>query len=216
MWDWIASHVDVLTFLVLTATLVAVVSYTRAAFQQAEGLLKPCLTPDFSEVRYEPAPADGFPFPATLSGGTLVLRNIGAGPALNVRYWLRDVEEPWGQAIEHAPHGAPVGPGSPVGPGEAFDTGYSKRDLPEVAVYRIVYESLTGKKYESTGVIWERRVVGTLQFRRVWWASDLRHRRMLDRKLDRKSATVLPESRARPNGNRRSHGETERGEGMWR
>lgn len=157
-------------------TLVAVVAYTRAAFAQAEGFLKPCLTPDFDPFRVEPnlnpdGYDDVFAMALRSSGGTLLLRNIGTGPAVNVRYKLVKLEGTELPRMEDA------GPATPVGPGRAFDTRLSQSKLDDATRFRIQYDSLTGKRYESEGVIENGKVVAYLNFRRVWWGSAWKWRR---------------------------------------
>jgi hypothetical protein len=160
--------IDLLTLLVLTATLVAVVEYTRAAFQQAEGLVKPCLTPDFEPLRVEPPEPSppgyegAFAIEIRSTGGTLLLRNIGTGPALNVRYKLVKLEANTG-----LPRMEDAGPATPVGPGRAFDTRLLQSELDDATRFRIQYDSLSGKRYESEGVILDKKLVDHLNFRRV-------------------------------------------------
>ncbi|HEV8232710.1 MAG TPA: hypothetical protein VGQ75_10215 [Thermoanaerobaculia bacterium] len=155
--------VAIATFFVLAATLGAVVGYTRAAFQQAEGLVKPCLTPDFEPVRIEPPSGTEYDavFPLQMSGGTLLLRNIGIGPAVNVRYKLAKLD-----GVE-LPRMEDAAPATPVGPGRAFDTTFPQNKLWDATRFRIHYDSLTGKRYESVGVILDKKLVDHLNFRRV-------------------------------------------------
>lgn len=144
----------------LIATFAVVALYTHAAYRQAEGLLKPCLVPDFSEHREVQESANIRIFYLS----TVLLRNIGSGPALNVRYELLTPEK-------NAAHKAYEGcrPASPIGPGGSFDTDTETRKLDKVVVFRAIYESLSGSRYESEGIIRDRRVVSTLKFGRVWW-----------------------------------------------
>lgn len=163
--DW-SLTIGVLNLLVLTATLVAVIYYTTAAFQQAEGLLKPCLTPDFDDLRVENEPGppgyeNVFASVVRTSGGTLLLRNIGTGPALNVTYKLAKLVDTGLPGMEDA------GPATPVGPGRAFDTRLSQSKLDDATRFRIQYDSLSGKRYESEGVILDKKLVSHLNFRRV-------------------------------------------------
>ena len=112
LWCWIEAHVPLLTFLVLAATLGVVVAYTRAAFQQAEGVVKPCVVPAFHKERIgEDQRAESrTPDPRwaqsmqektevvyTYSDPKLVLRNIGNGLELprfggQVMFWDSGVQ----------------------------------------------------------------------------------------------------------------------------
>lgn len=124
---------------------------------------------------------DALSFMASISGGNLLLRNIGTSPALNVRYKLAKLDNVELPQMEDA------GPATPVGPGRAFDTRLSRSKLDDATRFRMHYQSLTGKRYESVGVILDKKLVDHLNFRRLWWASDLRlsFSRLVSRARDR-------------------------------
>jgi hypothetical protein len=174
MWDWIFRHVDFLNFVVLTSTLIAVVAYTRAAFQQAEGHLKPCLVPDFHADQIgerEMRTVDQATTLYEMGDPMLIIRNIGSGPALNIRYRLTPTRIPKKMQLEDSL------PGSPIEAGSFLRTGLPQKEVPNGALFHAEYASLSGKKYRSVGVIVERKTVPALSFARAWWLSNLRFAR---------------------------------------
>ena len=99
---------QVATFVVLLLTLGAVVWYAcltrklwKAALEQAEAQLKPCITP--ATMQRDPteavAPRNGVKGETVLAfdTGNLAIRNIGNGPAVHLSYALRPLNVPPGE-----------------------------------------------------------------------------------------------------------------------
>ncbi len=164
MFTWIAAHAGVLNLFVLSATLVAVIIYTRAAFQQAEGIQKPfvcLLTSTYLDVE-DPRTFDT---ESELVVGDFVLVNRGSGPAVKLCCRI-GFDRPSSPFFFSVPH---------LGPRSRFNTREPQGDLltePKRVVLRTIYESMTGQLYETRECL-ERQtshhyfVVTGFQFRRV-------------------------------------------------
>ncbi|MGH9364209.1 MAG: hypothetical protein ACRD1B_02950 [Thermoanaerobaculia bacterium] len=158
-----------LTLLVLSATLIAVIAYTRAAFEQAEGAQKPCIT-----ISGELDDSDD----AILENRTgrlhptndISLVNIGSGPAINLRFCFHEADEKAPPTWVTAPHLAP---------------GQSTWSLRKPTVFRTnevffiaTYQSLTGTRYESSSTIVDKKIVQGFRFAKVSrWAPWKNHSR---------------------------------------
>jgi len=192
MWSWILHHVDLLNFIVLTATLVAVVCYTRAAFRQAEGFLRPCLVPDFHAERVgerEMRTVDQATTLYEMGDPMLVIRNIGSGPALNVRYRSTPVEIPKSLDLD-LENSLPA---APVGANAFARTGQAQRSLPDPLLFVAEYRSLSGRKYSTIAMVRERKNVTALGVGRRWWWSRLK-RYYYFRPLRKKYSSQGPKS----------------------
>jgi hypothetical protein len=132
---------QIISCVVLTATLFAVVAYTRATFQQAEGIQKPfvcLLTTTYLDVDHPRI----LETESDLVVGDFVLVNRGNGPAVKLRCRI-DFDRPSSPFFFSVPH---------LGPRSRFNTREPQEDRltePKRVVLRTIYESMTGQLYET-------------------------------------------------------------------
>lgn len=158
--------------ILLGATLLVLVWYTcetrriaKAAIEQTEVPKTPCLIvkeiPPHSDNRHlermiAAEAAEGGKVPAL----TVWLRNIGAGPALNIRYRIGEA-----QAVREPMARAPRAGG--LSPGGEFDSGAEVMRLDDDAYFVAEYESLSGQRYRSSCRVEKRRRVLELHFEKI-------------------------------------------------
>jgi hypothetical protein len=149
---------------VLLVTLLVVIWYTvethrvaSAAVEQAESTHKPFIVPipipEYSGEIEEMAEDK-------LGKVTLRLKNIGTGPALNIRYHVFPDARAAG-TLDDAPFVRPLAQG------EEFDTGFPVRELRDPASFKATYESLSGRKYQSRVAILERKHLKDFSFAKL-------------------------------------------------
>jgi hypothetical protein len=144
--------ISVLTFLVLTATLIAVIWYTRetqkiarASIEQSEALQKPCVVIESSPRDSDEAVLEAPLVSQVAQTPNVQLRNIGSGPAVKLNYELRQVEVPQG--------GVAVTPTGFVPYLEADEswTTVTPRGMLTTRIFEFSakYESLSGSTYQT-------------------------------------------------------------------
>jgi hypothetical protein len=138
----------------------------KASQEQIEALQKPCLTVATTARDYDDAilgvdDAIGGMVLAPREG-SVQLRNIGAGPAFNIRYKFNYVDQPrQNGAVVVEPSGyLPY-----IKPGDTFAMQVA-RGILQLHKYELVasYDSLSGRKYETRIAI-NNLVLTTVQFR---------------------------------------------------
>lgn len=163
--------------------LIGLLYYVRATIEQAEAMQKPCLVLD-SETR-DPRNATilnkANPGDLILAARTdqVALRNIGAGPAVNVRYMMQRVSEP-------NPGWLSEGSIQTISPKEFRLTHAAAAMFPAQRFEcTIIYESLSKRRYE-TRVFVNDIVLGEFKFRRLGLWARLAHS-VRERRRRRKS-----------------------------
>ncbi len=152
---------SVLAFLTLLAVLWYACEARRTAnagVEQGEALQKPCIVilqpPDTSED----AMLEGMTS-SVLGEETIRIKNIGHGPAVNVRFRFRTLSKPAGPLEMHE-----ASETGPLGPGEPADTNYPVTALGPSAELVIDYSSLSGSRYRTRAVIESRRWIRQFRF----------------------------------------------------
>ncbi|MGH9363645.1 MAG: hypothetical protein ACRD1B_00040 [Thermoanaerobaculia bacterium] len=185
--EWVRAHKDELNVGLTLLTLIAVFWYTRAAYLAAEAPARPCVRfaarlPDYDAEAILRGEYFRLPTPYE---GAIALINVGPGPALNLRFKFRRIEA--------------LASGGSITGGEPFNTGRTTNTLdPEESHFVALYESLSGKLYETAAIVRDRTFVSHAISRRSrWWrraaraASDWWARRA-DRKQRAKRPPGLP------------------------
>ena len=83
--------------------------------------------------------------------------NVGAGPAVNVHYSVRDADK----ASDEAPGQQQL---PPMAPGESFESLRPRNGLPESAVVTIEFESVAGSTYRTETTIKDRKFLTAWRF----------------------------------------------------
>lgn len=138
----------------------------KASQEQTEALQKPCITVVTTARDYDDAilgvdDAIGGMVLAPFEG-SVQLRNIGAGPAFNIRYTFSNLDQPRqsGDVVVEPSGYLPY-----IKAGDAFAMQVT-RGILQLHEYELValYDSLSGRRYETKIVI-KRLVLTTVQFR---------------------------------------------------
>lgn len=141
MWNWIVSNLGILNLLVLTATLITVICYTQAAFEQAEGAQKPflCLLTTGTMHGCDP---EMYNVESEYLASRIMVVNRGKGPALNVRYRVKGLGEPTDSLVFTVPH---------IGQGARHPSDATSMKMAQAnrIVFAAIYDSLTGQLYET-------------------------------------------------------------------
>lgn len=136
-----------------------------AAIEQSEAPQKPCIVvsqiPDHSDdAKLEEMTASLPRSEGGIGPLTLKVRNIGSGPAVNIKFRLTGPDY-WVDPMDGAPEIPPLEAG-----GE-WDTGHPVMAMKDDERFVSEYESLGGKKYRSTATIEGRRFVRRFRFERI-------------------------------------------------
>jgi hypothetical protein len=144
--------VSVLTLLVLTATLIVAIWYTRetqqiarASVEQSEALQKPCVVIESSARTSDDAVMDAPRVSEVAQTPTVRLKNIGSGLAIGLSYELRQVEVP-----EGSPAVRPTGFVPYLEAREPWATVTGRGMLTtRIFEFSAEYESLSRSKYQT-------------------------------------------------------------------
>jgi hypothetical protein len=151
-------------------TLVAILWYAfearrtaNAGNEQSEALQRPCL------VILQPADTSDDAVLESMTSSvlgevTVRFKNIGQGPATNIRFRFRTLSKPAGPLeMDQAPEAGPLAPGEPP-----VDTNYPVKALDERREEMVIeYSSLSGTRYRSRAVIESRRWVSQFHFSKI-------------------------------------------------
>jgi|SRR5215831_3415722 len=159
--NYFAPAVQALAALVIVGLTGALVYLTKQYVRVSEALQKPCVT-----VRSEPRDGEDAildaPFIAQASqqAGYVVIKNIGTGPALNVRFGFRQTDAASGAVAMH-----------PTGFTDYLQSGEERRvtSLARTSLntrnfdFEANYESLSGKKH-TTRIVIEQGIIKSLVY----------------------------------------------------
>lgn len=169
MYDW----VQFVGLIIIPAIgLLFLILYVRATIEQAEAMQKPCIVLQSALRAREEAILEMSGIPGDLIlgpvQGLVALRNIGAGPAVNITYIFEKVSESHG----------------PVRSEGSIPTLSRDDTLPTHTSYGIfpahkfectvTYQSLS-KRWYQTHLSANNVVLGDFHFRRLYWWTRLRH-----------------------------------------
>jgi hypothetical protein len=147
------TFISVLTLLVLTATLIAIIWYTRvtqqiarASVEQSEALQKPCVVIESSARTSDQAVLEAPLVSEVAQTPNVQLRNIGGGPAVKLNYELRQVQVPQGVVAV-----TPTGFVPYLEAGKSWTTVTARGMLTtRIFEFSANYESLSGSKYQTS------------------------------------------------------------------
>jgi hypothetical protein len=159
--DLVMVVISAINTVAVVGTLWVVVRYTRETVRLAEAAVeqmpRPCV--DLASVRDSSTETALENLASSLANSsTLVFRNCGTGPAINLRWTIAAHDAKiealnWTKGPNHAA-------------GEAWESTHPKGTLPSAAKVVIDYESLGGTHYRSQMRVDDRRWVRAFEFTR--------------------------------------------------